>query len=50
MNYPTYEDHQKAWEELAAGIAATRDEVGEIPEGEILPGSKPGSLTFLVQV
>src|SRR5215831_13676356 len=45
--YPTYEDHRKAWEELAEGIAAIRDEVREINEGEILPNSKPGSLTIL---
>src|SRR5687768_15103909 len=45
--YPTYEDHQQAWEELAAGIASNKDEVQEIREGEILPGSKPGTLTII---
>src|SRR5690349_15952057 len=45
--YPTYEEHRKAWEELAAGIASIRSEVREINEGEILPNSKPGSLTII---
>ncbi|MBE7171679.1 MAG: hypothetical protein INR73_13895 [Williamsia sp.] len=45
--YPTYEDHQRAWEELAAGIASIREEVREVEEGEILPNSKPGRLTIL---
>ena len=45
--YPTYEDHRKAWEELAAGIASIREDVREIQEGEILPLSKPGSLTII---
>jgi Tetrapyrrole (Corrin/Porphyrin) Methylases len=45
--YPTYEKHQKAWEELAAGIAAIRNDVREIEEGEISPRSKPGSLTII---
>jgi hypothetical protein len=45
--YPTYEDHRKAWEELAAGIASIRSAVREINEGEILPLSKPGSLTII---
>jgi Tetrapyrrole (Corrin/Porphyrin) Methylases len=45
--YPTYENHQKAWEELAAGIASIRNEVREIGEGEIPPNSKPGSLTII---
>jgi len=47
ISYPAYEDHRKAWEELAAGIAAMRSEVREIKEGEILPNSKPGSLTII---
>lgn len=46
-NYPTYEEHQRAWEELAAGIASLKHEVREIEEGEIPPNSKPGSLTIL---
>jgi hypothetical protein len=45
--YPTYEEHQQAWEELAAGIASNKDEVQEIREGQILPGSKPGTLTII---
>ena len=46
-NYPTYEDHQKAWEELAAGITSIKDEVREVEEGFIPPNSKQGSLTIL---
>jgi Tetrapyrrole (Corrin/Porphyrin) Methylases len=46
-SYPTYEEHQKAWEELADGIASMRDEVREIEEGEIPPNSKQGSLTII---
>lgn len=45
--YPTYEAHQKAWEELATGIAAIRNEVREVKEGEVLPNSRPGSLTII---
>lgn len=45
--YPTYEEHQKAWEDLAAGIASLKNEVCEIEEGEIPAASKPGSLTIL---
>ncbi|MBE7174025.1 MAG: hypothetical protein INR73_25855 [Williamsia sp.] len=47
QRYPTYEEHQKAWEELAAGIASLRHEVREIGEGEVPPNSKPGSLTII---
>lgn len=46
-NYPTYEEHQKAWEELAAGIASLKNDVREIEEGEIPLNSKPGSLTII---
>ncbi len=46
-NYPTYEEHQRAWEELASGIASIREEVSEVEEGEIMPNSKPGSLTII---
>jgi hypothetical protein len=45
--YPTYEEHQRAWEELAAGIASIRTQVREIEEGEIPPRSKRGSLTII---
>src|SRR5438128_1392123 len=47
QRYPVYEDHQKAWEELAAGIAGLRHEVREVPEGAVAPNSKPGSLTII---
>ena len=46
-HYPTYEQHQQAWEELAARIASIREEVREVEEGEILPNSKAGSLTII---
>ena len=46
-NYPTYEEHQRAWEELASGIASIREEVREVEEGEIPLNSKPGSLTII---
>jgi hypothetical protein len=47
QHYPTYEQHQQAWEELAAGISSIKDEVKEIQEGGVLPGSKAGTLTIL---
>ncbi|MCG1056051.1 hypothetical protein KQH49_14450 [Mycetohabitans sp. B5] len=46
-DYPTYEDHQRAWEELAAGIARLKPTVREIADGEIPPNSKPGTLTII---
>ncbi|ABC29919.1 conserved hypothetical protein [Hahella chejuensis KCTC 2396] len=45
--YPKYEEHQKHWEELAQGIAALRDKVREVEEGEIPAGSKQGELIIL---
>lgn len=45
--YPTYEEHQKAWEELAKGIASIRDEVREVDSCEILPCSKKGELIII---
>ncbi|MBU6953464.1 SAM-dependent methyltransferase [Hahella sp. HN01] len=45
--YPKYEDHQKHWEELAQGIAALKETVREVEEGEIPAGSKQGELIIL---
>ena len=45
--YPTAKQHQKNWEELAKGIASTKDRVREIAPGEIPPNSQKGSLTIL---
>lgn len=47
IDYPTYEEHQRAWETLAAGIASMKPTVREIAEGEIPPNSKPGTLSIL---
>lgn len=47
QRYPTYEEHQKAWEELAAGISSLRHEVHEQPDGNVPPHSKPGRLTII---
>jgi hypothetical protein len=47
LNYPAYEDHQREWEELAAGIASLKSAVREIRDGEIPPNSRPGTLTIL---
>ncbi len=45
--YPKYEDHQRAWEELAKGIASLKNKVREIEEGSIPANSKPGQLTII---
>lgn len=45
--YPEYCDHQAAWEDLAARIAAFKPEVREVPDGEILPNSNPGTLSII---
>ena len=45
--YPKYEDHQKAWEELAKGIASLKDSVQEMEEGTIPPNSKEGELIII---
>src|SRR3954468_4749167 len=46
-HFPTYEEHQQAWEELAAGIASIREKVREVEDGEVPPKSKAGSLTII---
>src|SRR5688572_27504573 len=45
--YPTYQEHQEAWEELARGIATIQNEVSHLPEKEIPLGTKKGELTIL---
>ncbi|MTI29495.1 hypothetical protein E1171_01595, partial [Cytophagales bacterium RKSG123] len=47
VSYPKYEDHQRAWKELAKGIASIREEVREVEEGNIAPNSKKGELIIL---
>lgn len=47
QQYPSYEDHREAWEELANGIASIRHNVAEIEEGSIPPNSRPGRLTII---
>lgn len=45
--YPTYEDHQKSWEELAKGIASLKSVVKDFDTGNILPNSKKGELIII---
>ncbi len=46
--YPTAEEHEKNWKELAAGIASIKNQIRrEITPGEVVPNSKKGSLTIL---
>ncbi|MBV6829924.1 SAM-dependent methyltransferase [Xanthomonas euvesicatoria] len=47
LAYPTYENHQCAWEELAAGIAKLKSSVREVAPNEVPPNSRPGTLTIL---
>ncbi|MBL4906738.1 MAG: hypothetical protein JKX94_04740 [Sneathiella sp.] len=46
-HYPSVEEHTRNWEKLAAGIAATKDQIKEYEVGEIPPNSQTGSLTIL---
>ncbi len=46
-NYPKYEDHQQAWEELAQGIAAIKNDVSHVEDGSVLPNSKKGELIII---
>lgn len=46
-HYPSVEEHTENWQELAAGIASTKDQMKEYEVGEIPPNSKQGSLTIL---
>ena len=45
--YPTFEEHQTSWHELARGIASMRNAVREIEPGEIAPNSRTGELIIL---
>jgi hypothetical protein len=45
--YPKFEDHQRAWEELAHCIASIQHDVRELPEGELPPHSKDGELIII---
>jgi hypothetical protein len=45
--YPTFEEHQAAWHELARGIASLRKEVREVPPGKIAPNSRKGELIIM---
>lgn len=47
MSYPDPEQHRKDWQELARGIAAGSGQVREVADGEIAPGSRPGTLTIM---
>ncbi|MTI29225.1 hypothetical protein E1171_00200, partial [Cytophagales bacterium RKSG123] len=47
MAYPSYEEHKKAWQELAAGIASMKDDVQEVEEGKIPLCSKKGELIIM---
>ncbi|WP_135079546.1 SAM-dependent methyltransferase [Terasakiella sp. SH-1] len=45
--YPSYEDHQKAWEELANGIASLKDDVQSLAERGETSAQPKGSLTII---
>ena len=44
--YPTYEDHRKAWEELAEGIAAIKNDVREELKEKFYPIQNRAALRF----
>ena len=47
MTYPSYEEHQKAWEELANGIANTKSDVLALSEQGENTCQKKGELTII---
>ena len=45
--YPTFEEHEGSWKELARGIASLRHQVCEAKPGEIAPNSRAGELIII---